>query len=36
MDETECGREFEHDAHLYETRDGKKVCDGKFRSKKVK
>lgn len=42
-DETDCGLNFEHDRHLYVVKDKgrlgrkfKKVCDGVFRSKKVR
>ena len=33
---TDCGRNFEHDVHLYEVRGGKKVCDGRFREVKTR
>lgn len=31
---TECGKDFEHDPHLYERDDQKWVCDGIFIEKK--
>lgn len=32
---TPCGRTYEHDGHLFDTRQGKAVCDGIVRSNKT-